>query len=231
MQEVRQGSRGYPVQLAQRLLNKNGATPALREDGIFGPKTRAAVVAFQTARNLRPATGIVNRAIFTALGLTVDIEHPIQTIGQPTNMTCWSAAMTMMRGTNMSVGAGRAQTASAGGLPTTAENIAVFAEDNGMRIVSRMQSMPVGRMIQLLTDGPLLVIGAGGTGTQQWAHASVIGGIYSDEEPNASGTMLRIHDPWPPGSSGRVYGVFYTGGVQAVPGTSYNLFCAYVLSA
>lgn len=43
--EARQGSQGFPVQDLQELLNSRGA--ALHVDGVFGPRTEAAVVAFQ----------------------------------------------------------------------------------------------------------------------------------------------------------------------------------------
>lgn len=43
------GSRGPFVEEAQQHLNAHGADPALKVDGIFGPKTQAAVKAFQSA--------------------------------------------------------------------------------------------------------------------------------------------------------------------------------------
>ncbi len=225
MQELRQGAHGFQVQYLQRLLNRAGANPHVREDGVFGPRTHAGVVAFQTARRLLPANGFASRAVLNALGFRLEIEHPVRSMGQPTGMTCWSAAMTMMRGTNMSIGPGGARLAADGGLQTTRENIGTFARQNALRIVSEMQSIPVPQFIELLRRGPLMAIGAGAG----WAHASVISGIYSDGNPDASGTMIRIHDPWPPGSPGRVYGVFYSGGRQVVPGATYNLFGAYLL--
>ncbi|HMQ33657.1 MAG TPA: peptidoglycan-binding protein [Chloroflexaceae bacterium] len=44
---VRYGSTGKGVRKLQQRLNAAGAEPPLKVDGIFGPKTRAAVVAFQ----------------------------------------------------------------------------------------------------------------------------------------------------------------------------------------
>ena len=49
---VRPGERSPRVALIQILLNRAGNT--LRVDGRFGPKTRAAVVAFQTSHHLSP---------------------------------------------------------------------------------------------------------------------------------------------------------------------------------
>jgi hypothetical protein len=52
---VRQSSittASQPVRNAQALLNAHGVTPALSEDGRFGPKTAAAVRAFQTKEHI-----------------------------------------------------------------------------------------------------------------------------------------------------------------------------------
>jgi hypothetical protein len=61
---VRQGSTGGDVTHLQELLNQTGA--ALTADGKFGPRTRAAVVAFQQARQLTP-DGIVGPMTWGAL--------------------------------------------------------------------------------------------------------------------------------------------------------------------
>jgi hypothetical protein len=45
------GSRRPAVRELQIKLNAAGATPRLETDGIFGPKTRTAVIAFQEANN------------------------------------------------------------------------------------------------------------------------------------------------------------------------------------
>ena len=47
---MRQGARGEGVQEAQQLLRQHGAT--IEADGSFGPRTRAAVVAFQRSRGI-----------------------------------------------------------------------------------------------------------------------------------------------------------------------------------
>jgi N-acetylmuramoyl-L-alanine amidase len=54
---VRQGSRGEPVRQIQTCLNRVGGA-RLNTDGIFGPLTHAAVVAYQRAHGLTP-DGIV----------------------------------------------------------------------------------------------------------------------------------------------------------------------------
>ena len=51
---VMRGSRGQGVKTLQQRLNARGQEPPLAVDGIFGPLTEAAVVDFQTARDLDP---------------------------------------------------------------------------------------------------------------------------------------------------------------------------------
>ena len=72
---IRQGSTGVAVQELQQKLNNGGATPPLVVDGIFGSKTRAAVVAFQNAHGL-DADGIVGPLTWgqiDSLGLASDV--------------------------------------------------------------------------------------------------------------------------------------------------------------
>ena len=70
--ELRQGSNSaWPqatVRSLQYLLNAHGAK--LTVDGVFGPRTKAAVVAFQHAKGLT-ASGVVQAATWRALVVTV----------------------------------------------------------------------------------------------------------------------------------------------------------------
>jgi peptidoglycan hydrolase-like protein with peptidoglycan-binding domain len=65
---VRQGDRDHPVRTLQHLLRQHGHTVVV--DGIFGPKTDAAVRAFQTAAHLT-VDGIVGPQTWGALIVTV----------------------------------------------------------------------------------------------------------------------------------------------------------------
>ena len=58
---LRQGAKGSAVTTLQNALG-------LKADGIFGPRTRAAVIAFQRSRSLLP-DGVVSRMTWAALGL------------------------------------------------------------------------------------------------------------------------------------------------------------------
>ena len=65
---LRQGARGEPVRSLQYLLNAHGA--ALVVDGIFGPRTQAAVVAFQRSHSL-VANGVVGQSTWLKVIVTV----------------------------------------------------------------------------------------------------------------------------------------------------------------
>lgn len=69
---IRLGSRGDAVQLLQSLLNfiKSLPVPELQEDGIFGPLTHRATMAFQALKNLA-ADGIVGVLTWTQLQTVV----------------------------------------------------------------------------------------------------------------------------------------------------------------
>ncbi len=53
MATLKKGSKGKPVEQLQTALNKNGASPKLKVDGIFGPKTDAGVKGFQKTKKLK----------------------------------------------------------------------------------------------------------------------------------------------------------------------------------
>lgn len=61
---LRQGATGSDVHAVQRLLNVDGA--GLRTDGIFGPATERAVIAYQRKHGLA-VDGVVGRETWTAL--------------------------------------------------------------------------------------------------------------------------------------------------------------------
>lgn len=227
MRSVFQGSRGAEVIYLQRLLNRQNVGK-LREDGIFGPKTRAALVAWKTAKH-RPPSPVADQGTFMALGMRAIIEHPVQMIPQPTNMSCWAASMAMILGNRQMVGPGNAIVNPTGDLRAGPNNVSQFANTYGMRLLSSMANIGVDQILNWLRRGPLMVIGASSDGAGGlMAHASVISAIYSDQEADGKGTVLRIHDPWPP-NRGEVYGVVFTGDNQAVSGLQYSLFTAFVV--
>lgn len=69
-----QGSRGPFVREAQTLLRNRGFDPG-PIDGIFGTRTRSAVIAFQRSQNLTP-DGIIGVRTWTALGKNCSSPPP-----------------------------------------------------------------------------------------------------------------------------------------------------------
>lgn len=220
METLSEGSRTIPVKLLQRLLNKKGANPRVTEDGVFGPNTRSAVLAFQSRERIAQ-DGIVGANTWSRLGIAIDITHPVRLFPQPTNMTCWSAAATMIIG-NMSVGPGAANLSPSGGLLPNADNVRLFAQGLGWRM-HHPQSWTVRGLADLLRQKPVWAVGGGSSPTGNWLHAIVLSALWSDGAEDGSGTMLRIHDPWPP-NAGSVYGRFYRGTVDG-----FDFISLYIL--
>lgn len=74
MDTVREGSTGPDVTMLQERLKTLGFPPGAA-DGVFGPATEAAVMAFQTSEGLL-ADGIVGNRTWTALGFADDEVPP-----------------------------------------------------------------------------------------------------------------------------------------------------------
>lgn len=73
--ELREGSTGAAVQVLQKELNQHGAKPQLAMDGDFGPKTLAAVKAFQfRAFGSKGVDGIVGPQTWGALDKPVEVR-------------------------------------------------------------------------------------------------------------------------------------------------------------
>ena len=129
-----------------------------------------------------------------------NIQHRITIFGQPTNMTCWSAALTMLFGNRFSAEPGRASTADNGGLNPSFTNVQALALSYHLKLHAP-QSWTVQGLIGLLQYGPVIMMGYIPSG-----HAVVLGGILSDGTVN--GTILTVYDPWPPNVGSR-YSVNY----------------------
>lgn len=204
MNTLTRGARGADAMFLQVLLNKNGASPRLVEDGIFGQKTETALRAFQSARRIIPANGQAGPTTWAQLGRISERLHPVTLFAQPTGMTCWSAAATMIFG-NMSVGPGAAQLGATGGLLPSLQNVETFVHGLGWRMATNMSAPPASALVSVLNRGPAWVVFEG----INMKHAVVFSGYYSDG--SESGVVFRIHDPWPP-NQGTVYGTTYHGG-------------------
>lgn len=81
MKTVKRGAKGGNVKTLQTALNKAGAKPELKVDGIFGPKTEAATKSFQKRKKLT-ADGIAGPVTLFSLGLVKEDaleEWPLDT--------------------------------------------------------------------------------------------------------------------------------------------------------
>lgn len=212
MQTLSIGARGPEVMLLQRLLNKHfESATSLLEDGIFGPRTEARLAAYQRMHLVPPpsrtATIRTGHTTWEQLGLRTERVHAVTGFGQPTGMTCWSAAATMMVG-NSSVGPGGATLTASGGLDTAIANIETFVREQGWRLINNMSSPPALTVVRAVAHGPVWVAFQG----NGFAHAVVLSAVYSDGDADGTGTVFRVHDPWPPNSrNGTVYGTTYLG--------------------
>lgn len=221
MQILRQGSKGPQAKLLQRLLNLERRAKVLTEDESFGPLTNGEVKAFQSGKRLTP-DGVVGPNTWRALDTAIDIDHRVTRFPQPTNMTCWSAAATMLFG-NMSVGSGGAVVTPAGGLGSAQANVEAFARAFGLTVHAPM-TWTVQGLAGLLRRGPLWVGGVQPLGSPtaiQSGHVVVVGSMWGNG--SAEGTMLLIYDPWPRGV-GSTYGAFYGDRVAGSP-----LMTTYIL--
>ncbi len=215
MNKLRIKNRSYQVKLLQRLLNiynrrqtlnvkRQTRKQKLEEDGTFGTRTYKAVRNFQRAKHLK-VNGIVDGLTWKALGLSIEISHDIKLIGQPTGMTCWSAAVAMLLGLdNRSVGSGFAATSTNfltyGGLISSNLNVERFATYYGLKFNSN-QSWSIDKIVKVMKEKPLWVAGLVPSG-----HAVVYGGICGNG--TAEGTMIQIYDPWPP-NQGKIHFELY----------------------
>jgi hypothetical protein len=85
------------------------------------------------------------------------------------------------------------------------------------------QTWTVGGLAGLLRQRPVWAVGGGTSPTGNWLHAIVLSALWSDGAGDGSGTMIRIHDPWPP-NVGSIYGRFYRGTVDG-----FDFISLYIL--
>ena len=224
MRTLQQGNTGPEVGLLRRLLNRKAVpSPRLPEANVngaryngamaridFGPQTHNAVKAFQRARGLKE-DGIVGPKTWKALGLTIDINCRVVPASQPTNNTCYAAAATMV------LGPMGAMSFDPGPTPP-----GVAPDDHWARTFSRqftwhieygMSPMP-GALARFFSGGPFWFAGNLPFPTGPSYHAVVAGSMWGDD--TAEGTMVLIHDPWPP-NAGETYGIILGDYVSANP--------------
>ena len=198
MQQLGPGSSSIYVRLAQRMLNRQlrrmPGFVRLREDGAYGPRTAAAVARFQQANHVTTESGVIGPRTWRALGLVIDIDHPVRMRAQHYDMGCWSAAAAMMLDRDMSVGSQGADLGRTFGLLPSVDNVTTFTRQFGWQLES--PPADVRALALILNRTPIWIAGTvtlsdGSTG----GHVVVISGAWGDGTP--FGTQIRIHDPWP----------------------------------
>lgn len=231
------GSRGPRVKELQQLLNAGlSPTPKLAEDGIFGPKTREAVLRFQN-ENWLVADGIAGLCTLNALRGTeafVLLKPPPHLIPQPTQDTCWAAATAMLTGMTVPGVVAKAKAAGvdiAGGLSNDSDqpdfaNTSRFARAFGLTMLPPMSWLPQALADQFSVRGPLMMdtlwdVGEYAAGHASSGHMRVIAGMRGDGTD--VGTTLLIYDPWAP-TKGAIYPVIYGPFIRKTPASTYQLF-------
>lgn len=198
MQQIGPGSSSLYVRLAQHLLNRRlRRTPGfrrLREDGAFGPRTTAAVRTFQALNHVGSEPGVIGRLTWRALGVTIEVDHPVTMRSQHYDMGCWAAAAAMVLNRDMSVGTNGAELGKTRGLLPTIDNVTQFVTQFGWHVMSPPANVTA--LADILAGGPIWLAGMiiledGSTG----GHVVVVSGAWGDGSPY--GTYVRIHDPWP----------------------------------
>ncbi len=214
MRMLKRGSKGPEVGLLRRLLNtKSRPSPRLPEANMFGaryngamneinfgPKTDAAVRAFQRFARLKD-DGDVGPLTWRALGITIDIDKSVTLASQPSDDTCYAAAASMLLGPSAS------RSWEPGPAPpgTALDDhwAQEFSSQFGWTLqygVSPMPSMLAG----FLGRGAFWIAGNLPFPSGLSYHAVVIGAMWGDG--TAEGTMILIYDPWPP-NRGEIYGI------------------------
>jgi hypothetical protein len=243
---LKNGSRGPEVSALQTKLNaKLVPSPNLKPDGVFGPKTDAAVRRYQSDNWLvvdGQAGPYTQNALFDREAYR-PILHAIPFMAQPTQTTCWATSTAMINRSTVPAVVARTPAdliASDGGLKNFSDtDDAVtggnrYAAAHGLRMQPPM-SWSLGLLQQRLTAGPLMfdmLWDAAGYTTRtgvpgEWVgssgHMIVVVGMRGDNDPSGKGTTLRIHDPWPPNAGAR-YSVGMMKWMQEVPTRTYRVF-------
>lgn len=198
----------------QRLLNDEASRTFLAEDGLFGPRTEAAVYDFQEKQWHLKSDGIAGPKTWGAFRLTVELTIRVQLLSQYNAETCWSAAAGMLHGRRMSaaIGGGEYGTNPDGSRSrgmvidrVDPEPARKFADSHGFTMVSHQSWTPGAIRILLMTRGALMVLGLTRNNN---LHAWIVSGMWDRAKGRTMTTAVRIHDPWPPGK-GNIYPVFW----------------------
>jgi hypothetical protein len=140
----------------------------------------------------------------------VNIEHPITPLIQPTPVSCWATAVSMLLGEKVPL---EAYVDPPGRLILTFQNVQGFARAYKLQLYGG-QSWSADGLADLLQRGPFMVMGVFGTGDNAIKHALVVGGISTNGP-----TILTVYDP----ANGSKNRVDYEAFIQRFPATASYL--------
>lgn len=221
-------NRSADVRTIQELLNKvpvgwGGPLPKLKEDGFIGPLTNAAIRGFQEVqfkqvfnpdgkvdpgqRTLARLNHIADSTERPGANFRISTE-PISHVRQPSNMTCWAAAGTMLCSArdqmsyDIEVIMGRADAADPGYgyLKMFKANQGLPPGDTGR--YTRAIRLRVGPAASFTVQGWRNLMSSHGAlgvvGLTPFLHIRVVSEMYGDG--SVFGTWFTVHDPgmWNP---------------------------------
>ena len=236
---LRNGSKGYPVALLQvQLRIKAPPGPELAVDGMFGPRTQAAVMAFQRQSKLVAdgvAGPLTQAALAQGLSLTT-ANHDVTHIKQPTPTTCWAASTAMM--TRSAVAQVIAKTPADMLLPdgslknSSGSDQAIvtgrrYGGIHGLRCNAPMSWLPAA-LANALRRSPMMFdmlwrSNEYAKGNASPGHMVVVASVIADTNPAGAGAFLQVLDPWPP-NQGKISWVEYGPWMMEVPTRTYRVF-------
>jgi hypothetical protein len=235
MRRLEIGTRGAEVRFLQRMLNLRLDNAEVREDGTYSPQTHLAFLRWQESQEEGKAgrPGVVDEEAFRALGMKSSVLQWFEPFEREAGTSCWTAGLMMLlrQRHERRLGEERNRMGMIWRLGETERNIQVFAGQHRLNILSRGEKgAGVERMqwLEWLRKEPLLAIGVAELGSNRWAHCCLIEGFYSDENMDASGTVLRIHDP-SLAKNERNYGAALSGSGVGMPHRRFDWDGVYLL--
>ena len=141
--------------------------------------------------------------------MAFNIRYNVSHIQQISPMLCWSAAVSMMLGSDQTAGPGGASLDAAGGLRATYGDVQALARSYGLNMAPPA-SWTVDQIAQYMSRGPIVMLGI-----MPRRHAIVISGLVGD---GSSGTLAYVNDPFrPTGPQSYPYGGLMTGAAFNLP--------------
>lgn len=209
MRRLTVGDKGVDVYFAQRLFDDiavtNGLKNYLEQDGDFGPKTKTAIIEFQTWYRSKhgpvvPLDGAIGTETWSALGAAAAIEHTVPMVPQQNSTTCWLACIRMLLGAATSTTVPASALNADGTLKADGPARTALATALGRRVIDAPRTLR--GLYAALERRPGVLLGDC-IGYATGRHAVVASGFYVDTALSSDLSVLRLHNPSPIGK-GRI---------------------------